>query len=98
MIYVTSSAHWLLVLLIPLTIFAVIFVYRKSYRKTLEIKQQLVIAVIVLGVSVITEYTGVTFDLWHYTGGDWPVILWLVYLTGSCAGYQLVKLITEKVR
>lgn len=94
-IFVFSSS-WYILLSITLAIFIGLFVYRKSYAKN-EIKQQLVFAVIVFALSVVSELIGAG-NLWNYTEGNWPAVLWVVYFFGGLAGYQVAKLVAERVK
>ncbi|MBI2971952.1 MAG: hypothetical protein HYY37_06030 [Candidatus Aenigmarchaeota archaeon] len=98
MIYTTFSANWFALLAIPLALFAVIFLYRASYRKKNETRQNVVFAASALALAALIEYVGITLNLWHYVDGDWPIILWLIYAMSGLAGYQMAKLVTEKIR
>lgn len=96
--YLTFNPSWFVLLAIGMTIFVALFVYRKSYAKKYEIKQQIVFTVIVVLLSLLTELLGVSMNLWNYTDGNWPAILWIIYFFSGMAGYQVIKFVTEKVR
>ncbi len=76
-----------------------LFIYRKSYKNKKELKEQFGFVSICLIIAFIMEFFAVSVDLWHYTSGDWPVILWLIYFVILSFGYQLLRLIdTNKVK
>ena len=93
----TFNNGWYMLLGIMAVMFIAIFLYRKNHAKKTETKAQLVAAAIALGFAVIFEIIGVGTNLWHYTEGDWPVILWVVYMAVGFTGYQVIKLVSEKV-
>jgi len=85
--YLTFDAGWFAIVGIPLFIWLLLTIYRKSYKATKETKQQLIFGVVGIGLALFTEILGVNMDLWHYGGGDWPIILWFVYFLCSISGY-----------
>ena len=97
-IYLSFSPGWLAVLAVLVAIFFALFVYRKSYSKKSEVKQQLVFCIITVLFSAGIEILAVGMNLWNYTGGNWPVILWVTYFFSSLMAFQIVKFITEKVK
>jgi hypothetical protein len=40
---------------------------------------------------VLMEFFAVSMNLWHYTPGDWPVILWPTYFVAILFGYQMLR-------
>lgn len=97
-IYLSFSPSWLAILAVIAAIFLALFVYRKSYSKKYEIKQQFVFAIISVLFSLGIEILAVGMNLWNYTGGNWPVILWVTYFFSGLMAFQIVKFITEKVK
>lgn len=95
--YLTFDVGWVAIVAIPLFIWIFLAIYRKSYKNPKEIKQQLIFGVIGIGLALFTELLGVSMGLWHYGGGDWPIILWVVYFLCSVSGYQMIKTI-EKIK
>jgi hypothetical protein len=66
------------------------FVRQKGHIKH-EFKEQLFLAcggMIALGLM---EFFAVSTNLWHYTPGDWPIILWPTYFAAILFGYQLLR-------
>jgi hypothetical protein len=39
------------------------------------------------------ELFAVSMNLWQYTPGNWPVILWPTYFAAILFGYQLLRVI-----
>ncbi len=96
--YLSFSPDWFVFLAIIIALFIVLFAYRKSYSKKSETKQQLVFGAVTVLLSAAIEFIGVGMNLWNYSGGNWPIILWVVYFFSGLLGYQIVKFITEQVR
>lgn len=97
-IYLSFSPSWFAILAVLFAIFFALFVYRKSYSKKSEIKQQLVLGIISVLFSLVMEILGVGMNLWNYTGGNWPVILWVAYFFSGLMWFQIIRLIQEKVK
>mgnify|MGYP001571374395 CR=1 FL=1 len=97
-IYLSFSPSWFVLLAVLAAIFFALFVYRKSYSKKSEVKQQLVVGIILVLFSAGIEILVVGMKLWNYTDGNWPVILWVAYFFSGLMAFQVVKFITEKVK
>jgi hypothetical protein len=69
---------------------AILVIRRKNQGKS-EIKEQVVLAFCGLFAMALMELFAVSTNLWHYTTGDWPVILWPTYLAAILFGYQLLR-------
>lgn len=97
-VYWTFHPGWYVVIGIPLTIWILISVYRKNYKDGKEVYRQILMGFTGMGLGIFTEFLAVNMDLWHYGGGDWPVILWFTYFLCAIAGYQIVKMLQDVVR
>ena len=76
---------------------AMLIIRRKSQGRR-EVKEQVVLAFCGLFALALMEFFAVSTDLWHYTPGDWPVILWPTYFAAILFGYQLLRSIEGFVR
>ena len=76
---------------------AMLIIRRKSQSRR-EVKEQAVLACCGLFALALMEFFAVSTDLWHYTPGDWPVILWPTYFAAILFGYQLLRFIEGFVR
>ncbi len=97
-IYFSFGEGWYLVLGTLVCVWLLIIIYRKGYRNRKEIKQQIIVSMIGIGLAFGMEYMAVSKGIWHYFPGDWPIILWPFYFLVGIAGYQLVKLAQEHIR
>jgi hypothetical protein len=69
---------------------AILAIRRKSHGKR-EVKEQVVLAFCGLFALGLMEFFAVSTNLWHYTPGDWPAMLWPTYFVAILFGYQLLK-------
>ena len=46
----------------------------------------------------LMEFFAVSTNLWSYTPGNWPVILWPTYFAAILFGYQLLRSIEGLLR
>ena len=95
-IYWVWSPWWYVQLAIAFFIWLPIFLYRKGWNRKNELRGQLIFGFVSLFISFIAENFGVYGDLWHYDGGDWPVVLWILYFAVGVSSFQLFKFIDEK--
>ncbi|MBE3116220.1 hypothetical protein IMZ68_03370 [Candidatus Bathyarchaeota archaeon] len=63
---------------------------RKGIGKR-EVKEQVFLAFGGMFSLGLMELFAVSTNLWHYTPGDWPVILWPTYFAAILFGYQLLR-------
>ena len=68
------------------------FVRQKRHLKH-EAKEQMFLAVGGMFSLMLMEFYAVYTDLWSYTPGNWPVILWPTYFAAILFGYQLLRTI-----
>ena len=97
-IFWTWNPVWYVLIFILIAIWLPIFLYRKSWKRKGEWKKQIVFAIAGFLVAVTMEGFGITMDAWHYTGGDWPAVLFIFYFFGGFTGFQIYKIIDERLR
>jgi O-antigen/teichoic acid export membrane protein len=67
-----------------------LFVRRRSQGRK-EIKEQVLLALSGMFSLALMEFFAVSTNLWNYTPGNWPVILWPTYFAAILFGYQLLR-------
>jgi hypothetical protein len=92
------NSAWYMLLLSFLLSWAVMLVVRRKSQGRREITEQVFLAFSGLFALGLMEFFAVSTNLWHYTPGDWPVILWPTYLAAILFGYQLLRSIEGLVR
>ena len=70
---------------------AVLLVVRRKWQAKHEAKEQVFLAFGGMTSLALMEFFAVSMGLWHYTSGDWPVILWPTYFAAILFGYQLLR-------
>lgn len=95
-LYFDFPDGWWLVTAIFYIPWFILFVQSGTYRKTGELKVQIVFGVVALVLAFIVENIAIPSGLWTYFPGNWPVILWVNYFGSGLLGYQLFKKI-EKI-
>jgi len=90
-------AWWIIVAIVFGLYFFLLFI-RKGYKKPKELKAQSAAAIIFLGISIGIEYIAISSGLWTYFPGNWPIILWVVYLGSGLFAYQMGKFIEDKLK
>jgi hypothetical protein len=92
----TWSPWWYFQLAIGFGFWLPLFIYRKSWERRGEIKEQLLFGFLVLGLTAFSDVVAIFTNLWHYSGGDWPSILWLLMFSVGLGGFQIFKFIDER--
>lgn len=72
-----------------LVLWFVIWLVLPPWKKDIKKNTQFGLIGVLLGIGV--EIAAITFGLWEYSGGNWPVILWPAYFLASIVWYQLFK-------
>ena len=86
------STNWYFFLLFGALVALVCTHIRKSYEGALKF------GLVGLVFCIAIEFLGAALlDLWTYTGGNWPIVLWASYFVFSVAWYQMVRAL-EKVK
>ena len=89
------SQNWYVIFFGFFLVWLILLIRRKSYKNKKEGKEQFYLAFVGLFVVSVMEIFAVNMDIWHYTPGDWPVILWPTYFVGILFGYQVLRTIEE---
>ncbi len=94
-VYLQFPGAWWAILAIIYVPNIFFFISRKSYKNSLEIKAQLISGFLSLGIAVVIEFIAITFKVWGYFPGNWPIVLWVTYFGVGMLGYQLAKEVEE---
>jgi hypothetical protein len=90
-VFFDFNASWYILLLAFLGAWALLMVARRRWNAKHEIKEQLFLALGGMISLIMMEFYAVSTGLWHYTPGNWPVILWPTYFAAILFGYQLLR-------
>jgi hypothetical protein len=85
------NSSWYVLLFAFLAAWAVLLVVRRNWKAKRELKEQILLALGGMSSLALMEFFAVSMGLWHYTPGDWPVILWPTYFAAILFGYQLLR-------
>jgi hypothetical protein len=97
-IFIDFSSAWYLLFFAFLLSWAAMLVVRRKSQSRREVTEQVFLAFSGLFALGLMEFFAVSTNLWHYTPGDWPVILWPTYFAAILFGYQLLRSIEGLVR
>ena len=92
------NLSWYVLFFAFLTSWAVLVAARRKRQGRREIKEQFFLAFAGMSALALMEFFAVSTNLWHYTPGDWPVILWPTYFAAILFGYQLLRSIEGLLR
>jgi hypothetical protein len=92
------NSAWYMLLFGFLLSWTALLVARRRSQHRREVKEQVFLAFSGLLALGLMEFFAVSTNLWHYTLGDWPVILWPTYFAAILFGYQLLRSIEGIVR
>ena len=92
------NSGWYVLFFAFLLSWATVLIIRRKSRGQREVKEQGFLALSGLLALGLMEFFAVSTNLWHYTPGDWPVILWPTYFAAILFGYQLLRLIEGLIR
>lgn len=85
------NSSWYVLLFAFLAAWAFLTLIRRKYQTRHEAKEQVFLAFGGMVSLGLMEFFAVSTGLWHYTPGDWPVILWPTYFAAILFGYQLLR-------
>jgi phosphatidylglycerophosphate synthase len=88
---VDFNSSWYILLTAFLVSWAVLFFVRRKRQVRKEALEQVFLALCGMFALALMEFFAVSMNLWHYTPGNWPVILWPTYFAAILFGYQLLK-------
>lgn len=97
-LYFEFNPGWILIWAIIYSPYLYFFIQRKSYQSEKEMRVQFTFALIILLISILLEFVGVTNALWTNFPGNWSIYLWISYFGSALLGYQLVKKVEELVK
>ena len=92
------NSGWYVLFFAFLLSWAAVLIIRRKSQSGREVKEQVFLAFCGLFALGLMEFFAVSTNLWHYTPGDWPVILWPTYFAAILFGYQLLRSIEGLVR
>ena len=92
------NSSWYVLFFAFLLSWAVLTLARRKRQGRKEVKEQLFLALSGLTALALMEFFAVSTNLWQYTPGNWPVILWPTYFTAILFGYQLLRSIEGLLR
>lgn len=95
-VYWTWNPWWYFQIALGFFIWLSLFIYRKSWKRKGEIREQLLFGFLTLGIIAFSDVIAILTNLWHYVDGDWPAILWLLMFFAGVSGFQLFKFIDER--
>jgi len=85
------NSSWYVLFFAFLTSWIVLLVIRRERQGRKEIKEQVLLALSGMFALALMELFAVSTNLWTYTPGNWPVILWPTYFAAILFGYQLLR-------
>ena len=86
MFYIDFPVGWYILFFVGLLTFVLASYLRKSFSGVARF------GALSLVTSVFVELMGIGLNLWNYTGGNWPIILWPSYFLYSMAVYQIYNI------
>ena len=87
------NQNWYVLFFAFLLSWLIILIGRKSYGNRKEAREQLYLALGGLITLLLMEVFATSTNLWHYTSGNWPIILWPTYFVAILFGYQLLRFV-----
>jgi len=97
-VVVDFNSGWYVLFFAFLISWLVLLVIRRGRQGRKEIKEQVFLAFAGMFALALMEFFAVSTNLWHYTPGNWPVILWPIYFAAILFGYQLLRSIEGLLR
>ena len=85
------NSSWYVLFFGFLASWAFLLIIRRKGPAKREAKEQVFLATSGMIALALMEFFAVSTNLWHYTPGDWPVILWPTYFAAILFGYQLLR-------
>lgn len=85
------NSSWYVLFFAFLISWAVLAVARRKSQGRRETKEQCFLALSGMCALALMEFFAVSMNLWNYTSGNWPAILWPTYFAAILFGYQLLR-------
>lgn len=93
-IYFNFSAGWWIIVGLLAAIWLGLWIYRRVFSLK-ELRQQIITGFITLALTVVVEVIAISLDLWEYSSGNWPAVLWLAYFIVGLGAYHVIRLVIE---
>ena len=91
-IYFNFSNGWWVIVGLLAVIWLGLWIYRRVFSLK-ELKQQIITGLITVALTIVIETIAISIDLWDYSTGNWPAVLWLAYFIVGLGAYQVIKLV-----
>jgi phosphatidylglycerophosphate synthase len=85
------NSSWYVLFFAFLGSWLILLSVRRRSQGRKEIKEQVLLALSGMFALALMEFFAVSTNLWNYTPGNWPVILWPTYFAAILFGYQLLR-------
>lgn len=85
------NSSWYVLFMAFLASWALLLIIRRTGHAKREAKEQVFLGISGTVALGLMEFFAVSTNLWHYTPGDWPIILWPTYFVAILFGYQLLR-------
>jgi hypothetical protein len=85
------NSSWYILFFAFLCSWAVLLIVRRKQQDRKEVKEQVLLALSGMIALALMEFFAVSMNMWQYTPGNWPVILWPTYFAAILFGYQLLR-------
>jgi hypothetical protein len=85
------NSSWYVLFFAFLASWLVLLAVRRGRQGRKEIVEQVFLALSGMFALALMEFFAVSTNLWNYTPGNWPVILWPTYFAAILFGYQLLR-------
>lgn len=85
------NSSWYVLFFGFLAAWALLMIVRRKGSARKEVKEQVFLGLSGMFAMGLMEFFAVSNNLWSYTPGDWPIILWPTYFVGILFGYQLLR-------
>jgi hypothetical protein len=85
------NSSWYVLFFSFLAAWAALMIVRRKGQAKREVKEQVFLGLCGTFALGLMEFFAVSTNLWNYTPGNWPVILWPTYFVAILFGYQLLR-------
>jgi drug/metabolite transporter (DMT)-like permease len=92
-----TSPNWVYLVIFSSIVWILLLLYIRSYKKN-ELKKQLIFGIFGLFLGSMADVIGTASNLWHFTDGDVPIIIFLIYFIIGMASYNFLKLIDRNMK
>ena len=93
MILYDSPSGWYFMLAAGIILWLVFAKLSKTKLKT-----NAVMGLFVMMIAVMAELIGTGLNLWSYTTGNWPFLLWPSYFFYGMLAFSLFKIVEKRIK